>query len=364
MSKLPEEVTMTLAQSVVAESETKREVPDEEGLLYKLFSKLAKMFSQSASEDADGEAEPESTKVADGSCSNSTSYGYPPAYGYPSYGVPAQVMVDLLKECLSVLSQLEIEDKKLAEQAKKLIQRIKEALGVPTAATVASQMSDPLREIRVALKVQQGTQPVLSPQEAAERLEKAWDAFKDAMVSETADVGAVFDAVFALRAAVDSAIRTLKTVAATEQSSQAESAEANEAVEASAEDRAEDSAAQAEEATASNQGSSSEEKNDMQASASDDQMHSNGSSEDQALSLITGLVQRVDEIAARLAALETLVKERKRVTQFVASSNATKEEEDQSDDLLKRWLSAKTEVERRKLLREAQKLLAAPRKLD
>jgi hypothetical protein len=75
---------------------------------------------------------------------------------------------------------------------------------------------------------------------------------------------------------------------------------------------------------------------------------------------IAPVVNRIEELTQRVEAVESAVKTRRRVSSFVASSSR-KDEND--DDLWRRWVKA-SESERRMLLREAQKLLAAPVPFD
>jgi hypothetical protein len=75
---------------------------------------------------------------------------------------------------------------------------------------------------------------------------------------------------------------------------------------------------------------------------------------------IAPIVDRIEELTQRVEAVESAVKTRRRVSSFVASGSR-KDEND--DDLWRRWVKA-PESERRMLLREAQKLLAAPIPFD
>jgi hypothetical protein len=70
----------------------------------------------------------------------------------------------------------------------------------------------------------------------------------------------------------------------------------------------------------------------------------------------------VAELRALQETVQTLqerVERRRRVTQAVASSLPTNGANDPKD-IMAQWMAAKTDAERRRLLREAQKLLAAP----
>jgi hypothetical protein len=217
--------------------------------------------------------------------------------------------------------------------------------------------------MRLAVTVSLGTQPVLPATEAAERLKNAWDEFVQAVAqSEYAiPVGKMFDAVFALRAAVDAAIKALcvdSTVVTLQE---------NESV-LETENEVEQSA-QASEVSGSEQAVVAEEQPDetiIEAAdsgnnelAASSQANEQGTDDDIARIIreaIAPFVDRIEELTQRVEALESAVRTRKRVSSFVASSSR-KDEND--DDLWRRWLKA-SESERRMLLREAQKLLAAP----
>ena len=75
---------------------------------------------------------------------------------------------------------------------------------------------------------------------------------------------------------------------------------------------------------------------------------------------IAPVVDRIEELMQRVEAVESVVKTRRRVSSFVASSSKKGEND---DDLWRRWVKA-SESERRMILREAQKLLAAPVPFD
>jgi hypothetical protein len=74
---------------------------------------------------------------------------------------------------------------------------------------------------------------------------------------------------------------------------------------------------------------------------------------------IAPIVGRIEELMQRIEAVESAIKTRRRVSSFAASSS----KKDNEEDLWRRWLSA-SDRERKVLIREAQKLLAAPIPID
>jgi hypothetical protein len=185
----------------------------------------------------------------------------------------------------------------------------------------------------------------------------------------------MFDAVFALRAAVEAAIKSLGAMTRTAELQENESAAETEDIAASNQDA--EQATQASEASqvaGSDQAASAEGQLDetiMEASNSGNHELAASSSQEQEPIIddnilrifreaIAPIVDRIDELMRRVEAVEGAVKTRRRVSSFVASSSR-KDEND--DDLWRRWVKA-SESERRMLLREAQKLLAAPIPFD
>ena len=357
MAVLPDEVAATIAKAQIAPDEQERH----DTLIKRVLGKLAKLLAQATeteeiqSNDDSEQTEPKESENG----GNGTAYGYPPAYG-----VPANVAVQLLYDVLKLLEKLldEVSDDELVNEIKDLRERIAQALGI--AAQEWAAPIDIFREMRLAVTVSLGTQPVLPATEAAERLKNAWDEFVQAIAqSEYAlPVGKMFDAVFALRAAVDAAIKALcvdSTVVTLQE---------NESV-LETENEVEQSA-QASEVSGSEQAVVAEEQPDetiIEATdssnnelvASSSQANEQGTDDDIARIIreaIAPFVDRIEELTQRVEAIESAVRTRKRVSSFVASSSR-KDEND--DDLWRRWLKA-SESERRMLLREAQKLLASP----
>jgi hypothetical protein len=70
-------------------------------------------------------------------------------------------------------------------------------------------------------------------------------------------------------------------------------------------------------------------------------------------------VAELKALQETVQALQERVEKRRRVTQAVASSVPANGANDPKD-IMARWMAATTDAERRRLLREAQKLLAAP----
>jgi len=357
MAVLPDEVAATIAKAQIAPDEQERH----DTLIKRVLGKLAKLLAQATeteeiqSNDDSEQTEPKESENG----GNGTAYGYPPAYG-----VPANVAVQLLYDVLKLLEKLldEVSDDELVNEIKDLRERIAQALGI--AAQEWAAPIDVFREMRLAVTVSLGTQPVLPATEAAERLKNAWDGFVHAVAqSEYAlPVGKMFDAVFALRAAVDAAIKALcvdSTVVTLQE---------NESV-LETENEVEQSA-QSSEVSGSEQAVVAEEQPDetiIEATdssnnelvASSSQANEQGTDDDIARIIreaIAPFVDRIEELTQRVEAIESAVRTRKRVSSFVASSSR-KDEND--DDLWRRWLKA-SESERRMLLREAQKLLASP----
>jgi hypothetical protein len=240
--------------------------------------------------------------------------------------------------------------------------------------------------MHLAVTVSLGTQPVLPATEAAERLKNAWNGFVQVVTqSEYAlPVGKMFDATFALRAAVEAAIKSLGAMAMaaklredenehnaetevdTESNQSAEhSVQASEANQVSSSDQNVTSEEQSNGAIEHSNGTtisnSNSDNNEFAASAS--QESAPAMIDDRLASIlqeaIAPIAGRIEELMQRIEAVESAVKTRRRVSSFAASSN----KKDNEEDLWRRWLSA-SDRERKVLIREAQKLLAAPIPID
>lgn len=344
MAKLPPQVleTLTVAEPVAVP----REVPDEGNLISKVIHRIVSLLAKSA--ESTGEGADESTDGDDKgevqSCDELT-YGYPPAYG-----VPAQVAVKLLSDALSVLRKVSsaVEDNDLNMQVNEVISRIEEALGIGAKVAAKPNKSpvvDWLAELQLAVTVSQGTQPVLSPVEAAEKLRSAWEQFATTVkLGYSAEQGKPFDAVFALRAAVDSAQRTLLSVS---QASASETSTETEVQKQTVNTETVENSAQDEVVAEANKPAID--------NAVENEPATEQTNDSQLAEVVMMLASQVNEVLKRLDQVESLVANRKRVTLFAASKKDEKE-----DDLLHRWYNAKTDSERRAVLREAQHLLAAP----
>jgi hypothetical protein len=366
MAALPDEVAATIAKAQVVPDEQEHHDP----LIKRVFGKLAKLLAQATETDevqsADDGNQTEGKATA--TCSDGTTYGYPPAYG-----VPANVAVQLLYDASKLLEKLldEVSNDELSSEIKELRGRIAQALGITAQEFVAP--ADVFREMRLAVTVSLGTQPVLPATEAAERLKNAWNGFAQVVTQGeyVLPVGKMFDSTFALRAAVETAIKSLGTMAMAEKLKENETASETE-VNAAGNQNAEQSA-KASEVAGSDQAVAAEgQTNETIMEASDSGNNELAASTSQEKEPITDdniarilqeaiapVLNRIEELTQRVEAVESAVKARRRVSSFVASSR--KEESD--DDLWRRWVKA-SESERRMLLREAQKLLAAPVPFD
>jgi hypothetical protein len=185
----------------------------------------------------------------------------------------------------------------------------------------------------------------------------------------------MFDAVLALRAAVEAAIKSLGAMTMATKLQENETASETEDNAAGNQDA--EQSAQASEASrvaGSEQAAAAEgQLNETIMEASDsgnNELAASSSQEKEPIiddniarilrEAIAPVVDRIEELTQRVEAVESAVKTRRRVSSFVASSSR-KDEND--DDLWRRWVKA-SESERRMLLHEAQKLLAAPIPFD
>jgi hypothetical protein len=369
MAALPDEVAATIAKAQVVPDEQEHHDP----LIKRVFGKLAKLLAQATETDEvqsadDGE---QTEPKASATCSNGTAYGYPPAYG-----VPANVAVQLLYDTSKLLEKLldEVSDDELSSEIKELKERIAQALGINAQEFVAPV--DVFREMRLAVTVSLGTQPVLPATEAAERLKNAWNGFAQVVTQGeyAIPVGKMFDAVFALRAAVEAAIKSLGAMAMAAKLQENESAsetEDNAAGNQDAEQSAQ--ASEASQVAGSDQAAAEGQPNEtiMEASDSGNNELAASSSQESAPAMIDDrlasilqeaiapIVGRIEELMQRIEAVESAIKTRRRVSSFAASSS----KKDNEEDLWRRWLSA-SDRERKVLIREAQKLLAAPIPID
>ena len=378
MAQLPTEVSEAIAMASIGEGP--KEVDD--SLVQRVLKRIAAIFGQAIeSETAEregSESESDAVEPKSAGCDTNLTYGYPPAYG-----VPANVAVRLLTEALSVLKELEGSvEGSLAEKVSLLVQKISEALGVAANATVeAAKTADWLKEIQLAITVQQGTQPVLPPTEAAARLRAAWERWSDIVNTNfNVGVGEAFQAMFELRAAVDIALRSLLALSEATQSQQSDTS--SESNDESQIDSSDASTLESQEIASGQQVSGDENSQDNKAETSDSPdttvvaemagQNSNDVSEvtdkepdstddrhqaaPDLASIVLQLAAQVNELTDRLHALEAQMRERRRVTVFAASAESSSPEA----DLFRRWQKATTDAERRQILKEAQRLLAEP----
>jgi hypothetical protein len=282
--------------------------------------------------------------------------------------------VQLLYDTSKLLEKLldEVSDDELSSEIKELRERIAQALGI-NAQEFAAPV-DVFREMRLAVTVSLGTQPVLPATEAAERLKNAWNGFAQVVTQGeyALPVGKMFDATFALRAAVEAAIKSLGAMAMAAKLQENESAAETEDNAAGNQDA--EQSAQASEVAGSDQAVAAEgQPNEtiMEASDSGNNELAASSSQESAPAMfddrlasilqeaIAPIVGRIEELMQRIEAVESAIKTRRRVSSFAASSS----KKDNEEDLWRRWLSA-SDRERKVLIREAQKLLAAPIPID
>jgi hypothetical protein len=367
MAALPDEVAATIAKAQVMSDEQEHNDP----LIKRVFGKLAKLLAQATEteevQSADDGAQTEPTVSA--TCSNGTAYGYPPAYG-----VPANVAVQLLYDASKLLEKLldEVSDDELSSEIKELRERIAQALGI-NAQEFAAPV-DVFREMRLAVTVSLGTQPVLPATEAAERLKNAWNGFVQAVAQGeyALPIGRMFDAVFALRAAVEAAIKSLgavSTVAKLQENETVVESESNAAGNQDAEQSAQASEVAGSDQAAAAEGQPNEtiieasDSGNNELAASSSQESAPAMFDDRLASIIQEAIApiagRIEELMQRIEAVESAIKTRRRVSSFAASSS----KKDNEEDLWRRWLSA-SDRERKVLIREAQKLLAAPIPID
>jgi hypothetical protein len=379
MAALPDEVAATIAKAQVMPDEQEHHDP----LIKRVFGKLAKLLAQATETDEvqsadDGE---QTEPKASATCSNGTAYGYPPAYG-----VPANVAVQLLYDTSKLLEKLldEVSDDELSSEIKELKERIAQALGI-NAQEFAAPV-DVLREMRLAVTVSLGTQPVLPATEAAERLKSAWNGFVQAVTQGeyALPMGKMFDATFALRAAVEAAIKSLGAMAMAAKLQEDENehnAETEVATESNQNAEHSVQASETNQVSSSDQNVTSEEQSNGTIEHSNGTIISNSNSDNNELAAsssqesapamfddrlasilqeaIAPIASRIEELMQRIEAVESAIKTRRRVSSFAASSS----KKDNEEDLWRRWLSA-SDRERKVLIREAQKLLASPIPID
>ena len=383
MAALPDEVVATIAKAQV--------VPDgpeqHDSLIRRLLGRLATLLAQASETDdapsanADKPAECPTTTTT---CHDGTVYGYPPAYG-----VPANVAVQLLYDTAKLLEKVldAVSDEELSNDIKELKERIAQALGINAQEFVTP--SDVLREMRLAVTVSLGTQPVLPAAEASERLKGAWNGLVQVVSqSEYAlSVGKMFDAMFALRAAVEAAVKSLHALAADEtlqeneatteagenavghaEAEQAGHPEADQSIQASEAGQARQDTSPVQVAATNGQSNEAIPASDSGDAADSTTLaaQDGGSAptdSDHIVSIlqaaIAPLLGQIEELGRRIDAVESAIKTRRRVSSFVASGRNLNHE----DDLWQRWLKASAS-ERKAIMREAQRLLAAPAPSD
>jgi DNA-binding protein YbaB len=369
---LPQEVLEAIAAAEgtddAAESQPSQATAPVGHWLVTLFRRLADFFAKSAKEGRDDDL----------------AYGYPPVADVqpPAYGVPVQVLMDLVRDAHKLLSQikdaLEGEEKK---QVEALLDRIEQAFGTAAQKTDESSQSacDAVpqdfesvndatfwTEFRLAVKATVPTQPVLAPLEAADQLQKAWQSVADLASAPTLNEGDVFSAFFALHTAVDAAVRTLRATAvnASEPTASNDESEMTSAGEQYQSETSSDAVTE--------QPVASAQDDEMTAQSVTPQQPTEPESVDPAertdLQVLVGqvvaaalepFVAELKALQETVQALQERVEKRRRVTQAVASSVPANGANDPKD-IMARWMAATTDAERRRLLREAQKLLAAP----
>jgi hypothetical protein len=367
MAALPEEVAATIAKAHFVPDEQEHNDP----LIKRVFGKLAKLLAQATENEevpsADGSEQKEPKESAN--CGNGTAYGYPPAYGVPS-NLAVQLLYDALKLLEKVLDR--VSDDELSSEIKELKERIAQALGIAAQEFVGP--ADIFREMRLAVTVSLGTQPVLPATEAVERLKNAWNEFVQAIVQGdyVLPVGKMFDAVFALRTAVEAAIQSLVTDSVAENLQESETVfeeESSTARNQDAEQPAQNPEVEGSDQNVVAEGQPNETITEASDSSNNEFMASASQEKDPTIDdnieriiqeAITPVIQQIEELTQRIEAVENAVRTRRRVSSFVASSSRKNES---GDDIWHKWVRA-SESERKILLREAQKLLAAPVPFD
>lgn len=367
---LPQEVLEAIAAAEgaddAAESQLSQATAPASPWLVTLFRRLADFFAKSAKEGKDDDL----------------AYGYPPVVEVqpPAYGVPVQVLMDLVRDAHKLLSQIKdsLEDEETKKQVEALLDRIERAFGTAAQKTDESSQSacDAVpqdsegvndtsfwTEFRLAVKATVQTQPVLAPLEAADRLQKAWQGVADLASNLTLNEGDVFSAFFALRTAVDAAVRTLQAIAVNASEPKA-SSDDSEMASTDGQDQSDTSSD-----AATEQPTAPAQDDGMMAQGVTPQQSTEPQSADPAdLQALVGqvvaaalepFVAEIRALQETVQALQERVEKRRRVTQAVASSAPTNGA-NEPKDIMARWMAATTDAERRRLLREAQKLLAAP----
>lgn len=382
MAKLPNEVVDAL--ELEAAANCNRITNAAADTLRRLFKRVAEIFSSAAEDGHSSEVELESSDSSE-STAETPAYGFPPAYGYPpAYGVPASVAVQLLLKTATLLSDL---TKKLRGENKQaveaLLEEIGKALGLSSNADLQGQIryGDPLQEMRLAVSVSVGTQPVRDPIAAGDALSNAWNELVEVIkASEWQPEGSWFDKMLTLCVAIDCAVKALRAVGVGSQVGCNEETEKedNDKQEASAANDAavvEQKADNLDEQMQAQSDSSSEQVSEqVSEQASIEAMASTANTTQQSFVVETianlnnelkRISETVEQLINRVNSMETIIKDRRRVTSFAAASaTINNEKEDESEDLLSRWYSARSESEKRRILREAQSLLARPTKLS
>jgi hypothetical protein len=372
---LPQEVLEAIAAAEGADEATESQPSQSKApagpWLATLFRRLADFFAKSAKDDKEDDL----------------AYGYPPPAADiqpPAYGVPVQVLVKLVHDAHKLLSQikdsLEGEEKK---QVEALLDRIEQAFGTAAQKTDGSSQSacDAVpqdfegdsdatfwAEFRLAVKATAPTQPVLAPLEAADRLQKAWQGVAELASAPTLNEGDAFSAFFALRTAVDAAVRTLRATVANASDSATSNDEPVMPEVAAAPDNGSDQSGETDDSAAGQAEIVAQDATVVAEGTASSQPTAQPSADPENLQALVGSVvaAAIEPFVAELKALQVTVQalqerveKRRRVTHAFASA-APSNGADDSNDIAMRWSKATTDAERRRLLREAQKLLAAP----
>jgi hypothetical protein len=371
---LPQEVLEAIAAAEGADEATESQPSQSKAptgpWLVTLFRRLADFFAKSAKDDKEDDL----------------AYGYPPPAADiqpPAYGVPVQVLVKLVHDAHKLLSQikdsLEGEEKK---QVEALLDRIEQAFGTAAQKTDGSSQSacDAVpqafegdsdatfwAEFRLAVKATAPTQPVLAPLEAADRLQKAWQGIAELASAPMLNEGDVFSAFFALRTAVDAAVRTLRATVATASDSAASNDEPV-MPEATAPANGSNQSGETDDTAAGQAEIVAQSATIVAEGTASSQPTAQPSADPENLQALVGsvvaaaiepFVAELKALQATVQALQERIEKRRRVTHAFASA-APSNGADGSNDIATRWSKATTDAERRRLLREAQKLLAAP----
>jgi len=333
---LPEAVVQHL-EAAAAEGKKENEHEEPKSLLASLGTMLRKLIEM-ASTSAD-------VKSVEG-CDEQDcgSYGYPMA---PAYGVPHNVAVQLLQRAFALLSKIaevdEIDDAIDAEVAA-LLKDIASALGLQAEAEpAAAKRLGTWQLIQKAFEATIPTEPLVTPSQAADALEKALEEF-GALATKSSRTGErVYLAVLNLRTAVRQAVRVLRTIAQDQVTQVVEITENQTAEQPAQETQPEESnGAVVEQAAATSSDAQDEVRQD-----------------DVYVERLNAIERQIEELRQVVEQLMHIPVIRQRATMFAASDEGKpKTAEEVARTIRERYFSTRNELEKRALMREAERLIA------